>query len=51
MVSVAGEWEIACLQMILEMHEMAAVVVEVEERRHREIRSIASSLVWIEPLV
>jgi hypothetical protein len=47
---VAGGEEIAFHQMILEMHEMAAVVLEVEERRHRVTESIASSPVVIERL-
>jgi hypothetical protein len=48
--AVVEMWEIACHQMILEMHEMAAVAVVVEERRHKGTRSIASSRVAIECL-
>lgn len=49
-VVVAGVGEIAFHQMSLETHEMAAVVVEAEERRRRGTKSIASNPVLIEHL-
>ena len=45
---VAEVGVIASHQMSLVMHEMAVVVVAVEEQRHRVTKSIASSPVLIE---